>query len=115
MAERRNLLDRVGDLPEELTEELLSRGNVRIERIVSRGHASPRGFWYDQKEDEWVAVLSGRARLAVEGDGVLEMGPGDWAWLPAHRRHRVDWTDPETETVWLAVFIGGPDDADRGS
>jgi cupin 2 domain-containing protein len=115
MTERRNLLDRIGDLPVELTEQLLSCGNVRIERIVSRGHASPRGFWYDQEEDEWVAVLSGGARLAVEGDGVREMGPGDWAWLPAHLRHRVEWTDPEVETVWLAVFIVGPEDADRGS
>jgi cupin 2 domain-containing protein len=31
------------------------------------------------------------------------MGPGDHVHIPAHRRHRVEWTDPAQPTVWLAV------------
>ncbi len=91
--------------------ELVRFGAVRVERIVSRGHASPPGFWYDQDEDEWVMVLAGAARLRFEADDrVVEMGPGDAVTIPAHVRHRVDWTSPDEDTVWLAVFsrAGGP-------
>ncbi len=96
------------DLPaasgEEQFEALVSRGGARVERIVSRGQASPPDFWYDQDEDEWVIVLGGRARLEIEGRPLIELGPGDWVDLPAHCRHRVEWTDPGNETVWLAFF-----------
>ena len=91
-------------LPEELVEILLDSGSVRIERIVSHGHASPEGFWYDQHQCEWVVVLRGRAILRFEGDETrLELGPGDHVNLPAHRRHRVEWTTPDEPTIWLAV------------
>ena len=75
---------------------------MRIERIVSQGHASPPGFWYDQDQHEWVIVLRGRARVRFE-DGLLEMAAGDCINIPAHRKHRVEWTTPEEPTVWLAV------------
>jgi cupin 2 domain-containing protein len=89
----------------EISDEILRRGPLRIERIVSRGEASPPGFWYDQDEDEWVLVLRGRAGLEIEGrEGVHEMGPGDYVDLPAHCRHRVAWTAEGEPTVWLAVF-----------
>jgi cupin 2 domain-containing protein len=89
----------------ESVEEILSRNTVRIERIVSRGHRSPSGFWYDQEESEWVIVLSGSARLLFEGDDTaVVLGPGSYVNIPAHVRHRVEWTDPDQETVWLAVF-----------
>jgi cupin 2 domain-containing protein len=93
---------------QEQIQRLLETGHVRLERIVSHGHASPDGFWYDQKEHEWVVVLSGAARLRLEGAReAVEMGPGDFIHLPAHRRHRVEWTSPDEPTVWLAVFYGG--------
>ncbi|MDE0825247.1 MAG: cupin domain-containing protein [Akkermansiaceae bacterium] len=103
-----NLLD---DLPEDLSEEQfaevcqLGDGSVRIERIVSHGQASPEGFWYDQDEDEWILILSGAARLRIE-DVVepVNLIPGDSVLLPAHCRHRIDWTTLEKPTVWLAVF-----------
>lgn len=85
-------------------EALTSREGARIERIVSRGQASPPGFWYDQDEHEWVIVLRGTARLTIEGQPTLELAAGDWVDLPAHCRHRVEWTDPDAETVWLAFF-----------
>jgi len=93
----------------ERSDPLLERPGLRIERIVSRGHASPAGFWYDQDEAEWVLVVEGRARLLVAGElRPRELGPGDWIHLPARCRHRVEWTDPERETVWLAVFYTQP-------
>jgi cupin 2 domain-containing protein len=98
------------DLPGHLAGEvvqLLAEGrDVRIERIVSCGQASPPGFWYDQEQHEWVAVLKGRAKLSFwETADVLEMKPGDWLSIRAHQRHRVEWTTPDEPTVWLAVFF----------
>jgi cupin 2 domain-containing protein len=93
------------DLPAELIEPLLTRPGVRMERIVSRGHCSPSDFWYDQAEDEWVLLLEGAARLRFEDGEVVEMTPGSYLDIPAHRRHRVEWTDPQRNTVWLAVFF----------
>ena len=91
-------------LPEELVMTLLDASSVRIERIVSHGEASPDGFWYDQDEAEFVLVLAGAARLGFADGAMLPLGPGEWADIAPHRRHRVEWTDPDTPTVWLAVF-----------
>jgi len=92
------------ELPEELSETLLEAKYVRIERIVSKGHCSPEGSWYDQDEDEWVVLLKGRAQLVIEGVLAIEMEPGDTYNIPAHQRHRVEWTDGDSETIWLAIF-----------
>jgi cupin 2 domain-containing protein len=90
----------------EAVEAILVAPGVRLERIVSWGHVSPNGFWYDQREIEWVMVLSGGARLAIEGEtGERALGPGDALTIPAHCRHRVTWTDPDHPTVWLALFL----------
>jgi cupin 2 domain-containing protein len=91
------------NLPDELLTTLLKAANVHIERIVSHGHVSPEGFWYDQDEHEWVIVLRGAARLQFE-DGSIELKPGDFVNIPAHRKHRVEWTTPVEQTIWLAVF-----------
>lgn len=103
-----NLFDDVPEaLPEELTQILLQGPCARIERIVSRGHVSPEGFWYDQEEHEWVLLLQGNARLQfTEGLPEIEMRRGDHLIIPARRRHRVAWTDPMRDTIWLAVFFG---------
>jgi cupin 2 domain-containing protein len=99
------LLDLPAEAPGEVTDVLARGGNVRIQRIVSRGQASAPGFWYDQDEHEWVVVLAGAARVRVEGrEDLLELGPGDAVTLPAHLRHRVEWTHPDQATVWLSVF-----------
>lgn len=90
----------------EVSERLVSGPGVRIERIVSMGQASPAGFWYDQPEAEWVMLLSGSARLAIESEpDELALSVGDAVFLPAHCRHRVTWTTPNEPTVWLAVFM----------
>ena len=99
-----NLLTNLpSDLPDELSTTLLEASNLRIERIVSYGHASPEGFWYDQDEHEWVMVLQGAARLQLEGKTV-DLGPGDHINLPAHTKHRVEWTTNDQPTIWLAIF-----------
>jgi cupin 2 domain-containing protein len=95
----------LGAAQEEM-EPLLARPGLRIERIVSTGQASPPGFWYDQPQDEWVIVLRGAAGLLIEGEAERRLGPGDFAFLPARRRHRVAWTSPDEPTVWLAVHFG---------
>ena len=91
------------NLPEELTTVLQAGNGVRIERIISTGHRSPDGFWFDQPENEWVMVLTGAATLQCE-DRVVELLPGDSINIPAHQKHRVEWTSPDEATVWLAVF-----------
>jgi len=91
----------------ERVDELLQRPGVRIERIVSCGQASPLGFWYDQAEGEWVMLLSGRAALRLEQEDYTRLlAPGDCLDIPAHCRHRVEWTAQGVPTVWLAVFHG---------
>lgn len=105
-----SLTNLFADVPTELAAELLQslveRPGLRIERIVSHGHASPEGFWYDQAEHEWVAVLAGAAKLRlVDPDELLTLKPGDFVAIPAHRKHRVEWTTPDEPTIWLAVFF----------
>ncbi|MEI7929056.1 MAG: cupin domain-containing protein [Verrucomicrobiales bacterium] len=102
-----NILTRLpADLPEELFTTILQSPGIRIERIVSHGHRSPDGFWYDQPIGEWVIVLKGAARIELE-DKTVEMGPGDYLNIPAHTKHRVTWTTPDEPTIWLAVHYGG--------
>ena len=91
-------------LDHELTSEVLRSRSVRIERIVSRGQASPQDFWYDQAEHEWVVVLTGKATIKIDGQPEMILSPGDTLYLPAHTRHRVEWTDPQQDTIWLAVY-----------
>ena len=99
------------DLPDaragELTETIVALPGLRIDRIVSFGQKSPPGFWYYQKEAEWVLLLAGAARLRFADEAEERVvGPGDCLLIAAHRRHRIEWTDPSTSTVWLALFYG---------
>jgi cupin 2 domain-containing protein len=90
----------------EQIEEIIQGRGCRIERIVSQGQASAEGFWYDQEQAEWVLVLRGQAVLEfAEPTERRGLGPGDSLLIPAHRRHRVAWTDPNQATIWLAVHL----------
>ncbi|HPA14870.1 MAG TPA: cupin domain-containing protein [Desulfobacterales bacterium] len=91
-------------LPDEIFENIILTGGIKIERILSKGHCSPEGHWYNQEKNEWVMVLKGRAGLQFkQNENIIEMQPGDYINIPAHCEHRVEWTDSEEETIWLAV------------
>lgn len=98
------------DIPEQLTDELfeciIKKDNIIVERIVSNGHVTPAGQWYDQKGDEWVILLQGQATLLFEkNQQLINLIPGDYLLIPAHTRHRVEWTLPDFNTLWLAVYL----------
>ncbi len=107
MIQSGNLLaDAPASLPDERFDTLLARPGLRIERIVSTGHASAPDFWYDQPQDEWVCVIAGSAAIVIDGEAQPRvLNAGDWIEIPAHVRHRVQWTDAAQPTVWLAVHF----------
>ncbi|MFQ5677816.1 MAG: cupin domain-containing protein [bacterium] len=91
---------------EELFATILENKHLKLERILSYGQATPAGEWYDQPQHEWVLLLRGRAGLRFESDEkIVELRPGDYMLIPAHKRHRVEWTDPLEKTVWLALHF----------
>ena len=104
-----NLLDPATTAPgDEIEEELCSGQNWRLMRISSNGSRSPDGFWYEQAEHEWIALLKGSALLRLDDpEECLELSVGDQLTLPAGRRHRVERTDVDPGTVWLALYWSG--------
>ena len=103
------------DLREEVFTTLVADAQVKIERIVSKGHTSPDEGWYDQSLHEWVLVLRGTAEIAFESKPSVTLGPGDYLLLPAHIKHRVDRTSSDPETVWLAVHYGMTEETAEGA
>lgn len=92
------------EISEELFENILTTENLRIERIVSKGHSTADNQWYDQDEHEWVMVLKGEAKLEFTDHRIVHLEAGSHINIPAHTRHKVAWTKPDTETLWLAVY-----------
>ena len=87
--------------------DLLKTENIRIEKIVSNGQTSPKDFWYDQDENEFVIVLKGEAVLEIQKNNEiveLKLNNGDFINIKAHEKHRVKYSSLEEPTVWLAVF-----------
>lgn len=104
--DKANLLCSIpADLPVELVQTIVTSCDTRIERIVSRGHQSPPDFWYDQDQNEWVFLAKGAAILEFPNETV-HLKAGDYVNIHAHQKHRVAWTTPDEETVWLAIFYG---------
>lgn len=95
-------------LPEELIECLFDQENITIERIISKGHITPIGQWYDQDWDEWVILLKGKAVLCYEQDiQFITLMAGNYLLIPAHTRHCIVSTATDTATIWLAIHIRG--------
>jgi len=92
------------DLTDEFFEEILVSKNVTIEKIISKGHTSPKSGWYDQDKNEWVMVLKGGAILSFEDEKQVHLKSGEYINIPAHKKHKVSWSEPDVETIWLAVF-----------
>ncbi len=103
----KNIFERLpADTSEEIFEELIKDDNLKLERIISTGQATPPGQWLSQEADEWVLLLSGQAKLLVKGElSPRVLKPGDYIHLPARCSHRVEWTDPENITIWLALHF----------
>lgn len=105
-------------IPENIKEEvfdiLLSSKYYRLERIVSKGQATAEGEWFDPDNGEWVVLLRGKAGLLFEGEAQARLlCPGDYVNIPARKKHRVEWTSPGEETVWLALHYGLSVDSER--
>ncbi len=103
-----NVENLFSNLPEALSEEifetLLEKNNLKLERIISSGQSTPENDWYDQEKDEWVVLLKGKAGLRFENESeIIELTPGDHLVIPAHKKHRVEWTDQTQKTVWLTL------------
>jgi cupin 2 domain-containing protein len=101
----RNLFSKIPEsMPNEIYAALLKTDTFKLERIVSAGQPTPPGVWFDDATNEWVILLRGSAGLLLEGEKEETlMGPGDYIHIPAHKRHRVEWTDRKQKTVWLAL------------
>ena len=99
-----NIFDSIPDnLDAEIFDRLVDGDGIHIERIISKGHSSPESGWYDQDKNEWLIVLKGEAILLFADESPVNLKTGDFIDIPAHKKHRVEWTDPGTETIWLAV------------
>ena len=99
-----NIFDAIPkNLDAEIFEQLIESEDVRIERIISKGQTSPKSGWYDQDKNEWLMVLQGAAILSFEDESSIKLKAGDFINVAAHKKHKVAWTEPEIETIWLAV------------
>ncbi len=100
-----NILSNIGEAGEEEQFDVLMKSpNCRIERIVSSGHTSPKGFWYDQENDEFILLVQGEATLEFE-DRMVTLKPGDYLFLPKNCKHRLEKTSVDPVCVWLCVFV----------
>ena len=101
-----NIFNLPESLPDkELFETLLSGENVKIERIISTGQTTPSGEWYDQETDEWVILLQGEAELSYADGSRIKLRAGDYIFIPAHQKHRVEYTSSSPPCIWLAVHL----------
>jgi cupin 2 domain-containing protein len=99
-----NIFEELPDkLPEEFFENLIENENFKLERIVSEGHSTPEGEWYDQQTNEFIILLKGKAKLIFENDEDVILHPGDHLIIPKQIKHRVEWTSDTERTFWLAL------------
>jgi cupin 2 domain-containing protein len=89
--------------PIEVFEPLVSTDNILIERIISTGQVTPSGEWYDQDKDEWVLLLQGEASLVYADGSKVRLIAGNYLLIPAHQKHRVEYTSSEPPCIWLAI------------
>ena len=107
MLDRGNIFSKIPtDIPDEIFENVIARQSLRIERIISKRHSTPKGTWLCQNQHEWVMLLRGSAGLLFEDvDELIVLNTGDYVTITAHTKHRVEWTDNTQETIWLAVHF----------
>lgn len=93
------------DLTDEIFETIVDGESIKIERIISLGHRSPEEGWYDQNLTEWVIVLQGEAKIQFDNNDIFHLTKGDYLTIEAHQKHKVVWTEPDIETIWLAIHF----------
>jgi cupin 2 domain-containing protein len=105
MIDKKNIFEHANTyLDKELIENIVNSAVIRIEKIVSKGHVSPDGFWFDQDENEFVILLQGEAALEFEDNNIVYLKKSDYIVIEKHKKHRIIYTSKNTLTVWLAVF-----------
>ncbi len=98
-----NLFSAVSGLSQgESFKTLLRHKNIVIERIVSTDNIKAK--CYNQPQDEWVALLQGEAKLALDGKEIT-LRRGDSYFIPAHTPHHIITTSAEPRCIWLAIHI----------
>ncbi|MCX6168902.1 MAG: cupin domain-containing protein [Ignavibacteriales bacterium] len=101
---QKNIFENLPDnFKEEFFEDILSTNDFKLGRIISEGHSSPDNFWYDQRKNEFILLLSGSAKVSFDNGKKFELKPGDYLIINAHQKHRVDGTDPLEKTFWLTL------------
>lgn len=109
-----NLLNELPeDLHHEVFETILQTGDIHLQRIISKGHVTPEGEWYDQNKNEWLTLLTGSATILFADGQEITLKPGDQLVIPAHRRHRVSKTAEKHATIWLALHYSPQKDLSR--
>lgn len=103
-------IDNIFELPDklssqELVDSLLDNDRVLIERIVSTGQITPEGEWYDQEQNEWLIVLQGEGELSYVDNSHIKLTTGDYLFIPAHQKHRVEYTSTKPPCIWLTIFF----------
>ncbi|MFH1837075.1 MAG: cupin domain-containing protein [Candidatus Omnitrophota bacterium] len=95
-----------GRFKKELFETIVEKDGIKIERIVSLGQKTPEGEWLSEAKSEWVVLVEGSAVIFFEGEKeARELKAGDHLMIGPGQKHRVEWTDPDNRTVWLAVYF----------
>ena len=99
-----NIFNLPSSLPnKEIFQSIVSNDNILIEKIISTGQVTPPGEWYDQDKDEWIILLQGEAVLSYADGSQIELIAGDYLFIPAHQKHRVEDTSSTPPCIWLAV------------
>ena len=102
--ELKSIFSNIAQSGEEEQFNLLAKSpNCRVERIVSAGHSSPKGFWYDQENDEFIMLVQGEATLEFE-DKMVDMKAGDYMVIHKNPKHRIEKSSMEPACIWLCVF-----------
>ncbi|MEL7036736.1 MAG: cupin domain-containing protein [Cyanobacteria bacterium J06592_8] len=89
--------------PTEQFESLIENKTLKIERIISTGQTTPAGEYYNQEKDEWVMLLQGEATLSYSDGSEIQLKAGDYLLIPAHQKHRVEYTSTNPPCIWFAI------------
>ena len=94
------LIDKLPDVDKELFETLFNKKGIKIKKIVSNTLKTPQTF--NQKEDEFVVLLKGCAKIEINGD-IKKLKSGDFLFIPKNTPHTLLKT--KKVAIWLAIYF----------